>query len=292
LLGAVTWANAADTTLRFPTSPVDPTTEDCARMMQEFNAMTRALHKTNNECLSGDPHIGPGVECSLLSRKVRNTTRAWPQCGHIDVQLCQVYARRDTEEARCKDRARSRAMKQTKEETERAKRIKITMDQYEKAESAYEDARHLMADPREFILQKGAAEIARALFPQGREKSADDRYDLAEEVYRIAFKTGYAGIGTTRNRVIRAFQRSSFDNLRYHALELQKQQDTLFTEMEQISLRDMQLLGSRSRSPAPVSTQIRSIGDPECTVLSDPARSEQLLAADSVRWLALVERCQ
>ena len=270
---------------RLPKSPLNPTMQDCRGLAQDFYEMTRKLHEQNSACLRGDARIGQGQECSLVSRKVVNVLRAWPQCSSIEVELCEVYARADAERSTCRARAANRADKEGRNETQRTDALKKANDKYEEIVASYHEVSDYVSDPRGYLVTKANQAIWSRIFPDGMRESAQDRPDLAQEVYRYTFNQSRAGLAMTPNPVIQAFQKTNLDFLQVAGEQTMAHMASITAEMGRFTVGNAALV-KRDMLPVPAPKAAS-----ECDVMKDTEASARLFDSDFDRWTALVQKC-
>lgn len=286
-------SDAAAGGVRFPNSPVDPTMDDCREMAQQYFMLVRSTHEAIGSCLTGPARIGPGLECNRLDNTVREVAmRAWPHCSDLEAQACAIYARRDAEVSSCQVRALARARRENRDEAQRVQMLKQANDRFETLRDDYSDVKELITDPREFLVNKAAQSIWSLVFPDGRRASANDRPDLADEVYRTVFNFNDLAMEQSRNPVIRAIQETSMGAVRQVALDLNRTMMRIEADMREFTLNNAEMPRARPLPLPQLSGRAQTGGDAECALMADVDRSRRLLESQPERWLALNERCE
>jgi len=289
---AVAVAAAADEPL--PTSPLDPTYEQCGVLMSAYGHRVSELAQADLRCMSQhQPVLGHCGGCA------QGLTAFTPCCGYQE-ELCQVQAQEHDEVALCQGRAAQRVARERaedqarKREEDEARRLADGMRHGNDLYDRFTTTMSALKDPESFVRDALGinSPLYGSLFGRGGKPEPGSTSTL-DELYRYLWNQHAAGVEAQRaagmSPIIGAIQDASRDRLKAHFDELKSQLDVVSGQ-----IRDFNADGKSPRPPppAPLARRPSAGSEIDCSALRDPAASQALMDRDQDAWLRLVSQCK
>lgn len=279
-----------------PQRPVVETVEACESYHHAAWKMLHAEYESSSRCRSSTrAKIGPGKECGMLTKTVRSTILAWPQCGNPEAECALRIAFDDSFD--CMNSARKKQREKEKE----ASRYLSEMKDTEAALNKVKDVYSFINDPEEYVKKKIIEKANRETQVQLREYFFDENGKItplgkkdADDLYAWGFgKITISNKALSSNKLIRAIQNSSFTSIGNF-------QQQMISEM--LGLKSsIKSFGAELGFPAPTYTKSipvtpvkqaqKSSSAPECAILNDGVRASDLSIDNPDAFERLVARC-
>lgn len=270
-----------------PTSPQNPTAQDCQQLSKEYYRIILDLHKQVNACFKQPTKFGIEKNCSG-----RYESLAWVQCNYIDIEICKVKESQKEQVSICKTRiVRDNLNEKSNENIVQS--LSKWNDSVSKIETAFDKTKHFITDPSKFLLDesrkalqdKAYDYVVDKIFGQNHDKLEDP--SLGNELYKTISKFGSLGISSTSDPIVRAIQQETFKLL---SNEYIRTLDTL----NELDVKMKYFSNEKSvQSKVKQKTTIKPDNNrDDCSLLNDENLSRSLQETNREKWISLIGKCK
>jgi hypothetical protein len=280
-----------------PQRPLEETVEACEGYHHAAWQMLHAEYERSSRCRSTTrANIGPGRECGMLTKTVRSTILAWPQCGNPDEECALRIAFDDSFD--CMNAARKRQREKDNEASQHLSQMKDSEDALNKVKDAYS----FLDDPREYITNRIIDKANQSSQTQLRQYFFDEKGKItplgtqdANDLYAWGFgKITISNKALSENALIRAIQNSSFTSIGNFQQQMISEMLGLKSSIKNFGseLNSPQSAYTKAAPAIPTKKTPRPAVAPECAILSDGLKSSDLSIDHPEEFERLIARCR
>src|SRR5262249_21440159 len=190
----------------YPKSPLQPTMQDCNALFHAYfyNIIT-PLNERIDQCMSTPARIDYVNRCDGGGRFLE----AWPQCHQLHCQWNEAERQRSEQMRICQARALANQDRQRKldQENEALRKIRDSVDTYDKLKNTYDQATSFVRDPFGYLQKALGQKIYDSIFP--KDSPRPQLVGKAEDIFRFTFAAARKGLKEAnkyRSPVIGAIQ--------------------------------------------------------------------------------------